>query len=87
MGWRHSVTKKPLAGINMVHYIHHGGTAAGSSSLLIMFPEYDLVISVLINSSIENFGELWDLTFDVASQFLSVLGNKVNDQAIAKQNN
>jgi serine beta-lactamase-like protein LACTB len=87
LGWRHSITKKSLAGKNKVHYIHHGGTAAGSSSLLIMFPEYDLVVSVLINSSIGNFGELWDLTFEVATQFLSVLGNKANDQVIAKQNN
>jgi serine beta-lactamase-like protein LACTB len=87
LGWRHSITKKSLAGKKKVHYIHHGGTAAGSSSLLIMFPEYDLVVSVLINSSIGNFGELWDLTFEVATQFLSVLGNKANDQVIAKQNN
>jgi serine beta-lactamase-like protein LACTB len=76
LGWRHSITKKTLAGKHNVHYIHHGGTAAGSSSLLIMFPEYELVVSVLINSSIGHYGDLWDLTLNVSTQFLSVLEKK-----------
>ncbi|NQZ20476.1 MAG: beta-lactamase family protein [Colwellia sp.] len=83
LGWRHSITKKPFAGKSNLHYIHHGGTAAGSSSLLIMFPEYELVVSVLINSSIANYGELWDLTHKVATPFLSVLERKKSVQVIA----
>jgi len=86
LGWRHSITKKPLAGKSNVHYIHHGGTAAGSSSLLIMFPEYELVISVLINSSIANYGDLWDLTHKAATPFLSVLDRKKSVQVIALRN-
>ncbi|MCJ8268286.1 MAG: hypothetical protein MJK04_02685, partial [Psychrosphaera sp.] len=48
----------------------HGGTAAGSTSLLIMFPESHLAVSVLINGSIMNFGDLWDVSFDIAQTFL-----------------
>jgi len=86
LGWRHSIRKKTLAGKSSVHYIHHGGRAAGSSSLLIMFPEYELVVSVLINSSVGNYGDLWDLTLEVATPFLSVLESKKNVQVLSLQN-
>ncbi|NQZ05960.1 MAG: beta-lactamase family protein [Algicola sp.] len=68
LGWRHST--KSIDGNEKVHYVHHGGTAAGSTSLLIMFPESHLAVSVLINGSIMNFGDLWDVSFDIAQTFL-----------------
>ena len=73
IGWRHNIAKKKLGGKDKVHYIHHGGVASGSRSFLVMFPEYGLVISVLINSSGGSFSDLSDMTFDIAQAFLSDL--------------
>ncbi|MBV1910285.1 MAG: beta-lactamase family protein [Kangiellaceae bacterium] len=73
IGWRHNVAKKSLGGKDRVHYIHHGGVASGSRSFLVMFPEYGLVISVMVNSTGGSFSELSDMTFDIAQAFLSEL--------------
>jgi CubicO group peptidase (beta-lactamase class C family) len=80
LGWRHSV--KEMDTKDKVHYIHHGGIAAGSSSLLIMFPEYQLAVSVLINGSIANFGDLWRVSFKIAEAFLKDLPNTKQQQLI-----
>ena len=64
LGWRHSIGKEGRG-----EYLHHGGTAVGSTSLLVIFPEQQLTLSVLINSSIVQFDKLWDVAFAVADVF------------------
>ncbi|MEQ9404928.1 MAG: serine hydrolase domain-containing protein [Cyclobacteriaceae bacterium] len=51
LGWRHNTTDSYFGGKRKVEMIHHGGMAVGSQSLLIVFPEYGLVISLLLNKT------------------------------------
>ncbi len=50
LGWRNYQTDGILDG-QKVRIINHGGVAVGSQSLLLVFPEYDMVISILMNRS------------------------------------
>lgn len=70
LGWRSSQTNENFANKGPMTFVHHGGKATGNSSLLILFPEQQFVISVLINGNIENFGDLWDATIDIAEEFI-----------------
>jgi serine beta-lactamase-like protein LACTB len=70
LGWRRSQTNKDFANKDPMTFVHHGGTATGNSSLLILFPEQQIVVSVLINGNIANFGDLWDTTLDIAEEFI-----------------
>jgi CubicO group peptidase (beta-lactamase class C family) len=70
LGWRRSETNKDFANKGPMTFVHHGGVATGNSSLLILFPEQQFVISVLINGNIVNFGDLWNATFDIAEEFI-----------------
>lgn len=49
LGWRHNKSSRFFDGEIEVDVIHHGGMAVGSQSLLMVFPEYDMVVSLLIN--------------------------------------
>ena len=70
LGWRRSKTNKDFANKGPMPLVHHGGTATGNSSLLILFPEQQFVIAVLINGNIVNFGDLWDATLEIAEEFI-----------------
>jgi CubicO group peptidase (beta-lactamase class C family) len=50
IGWRSGLSEKILEG-EKVKIVHHGGTASGSTSFLILYPEHKIVVSILINKS------------------------------------
>lgn len=51
LGWRHGITKRFFEGQREIEIIHHGGMAVGSQSLLIVFPECEMVVSLLMSKS------------------------------------
>ncbi len=53
-----------------VNAIHHGGTAQGSTSWFVIFPDQQLVISILINRHTTRFSELIELGDQLAEQFI-----------------
>lgn len=66
-GWRSAVTSK-ING-NPIHIIHHAGTANGSSSVLIVLPDYQLSISLLTNKT-NNVSELFDIAYEYAREVI-----------------
>jgi CubicO group peptidase (beta-lactamase class C family) len=58
LGWRYSEEKKLFDGSLTTRILHHNGTAVGSTSYFAVFPEFDLVISVMMNKGQENLNAL-----------------------------
>lgn len=69
LGWRNDITEKMFNGDREVQIIHHGGTANGSTSFLVVFPEYKMSISILINRSSQSFG-LSEHVYKLAEHFI-----------------
>lgn len=69
IGWRSNITQKSIPGYNNVRYIHHAGRAAGGESLLILFPEHEVSISILTNSNMRDTSGIWKLSMELASLF------------------
>ncbi|UZD24075.1 serine hydrolase [Algoriphagus halophytocola] len=57
LGWRNDVSKKVFVDGREVIVVHHGGTAVGSTAILMLLPEYNVSIALAMNSS----GETTDL--------------------------
>ncbi|MBX2877773.1 MAG: beta-lactamase family protein [Saprospiraceae bacterium] len=68
LGWRIGELSK-LVPDESVKIIHHGGTITGSITLLILFPEYDMSIAMMVNRS-GSSGELFKPIFDLAKIIL-----------------
>ncbi len=66
IGWR--VSELDLLD-KKVKVIHHGGTAAGSTTLWIIIPAYNLTAAIMINRSVEGF-PLFDILIPVAEAFI-----------------
>lgn len=74
LGWRHSRSKRFLEGKKEIETINHGGMAVGSQSLLIVFPEYDMVVSLLMNKGgQEGRFELFSYLTPIVNIFLKKL--------------
>lgn len=56
-------------GKKKVRAVHHGGTALGSTALLILFPEYQLSIAMIMNKHSESY-QLFDYVVPIAEQFI-----------------
>lgn len=69
LGWRHD-TFELFEGEKSVQVIHHGGTALGATALLVLIPEYELSIAMIINKSEKSF-TLFDDVIPIAEQFIS----------------
>ncbi len=71
LGWRNYKTRNILDN-KEVRIIHHGGVSVGSQSLLVVFPEYRMVISLLLNKSrgSEKF-QLFNYLNPIAEIFIS----------------
>ncbi len=67
-GWRSTITNE----INgkKLHMIHHAGTANGSTSVLVLFPEYELSISVLTNKA-GNTAQLFNIAYEYAREIIN----------------
>lgn len=70
LGWRHTAQALPASGW-VVRTIHHGGTALGATSFLVLMPEERLVIAVNSNLHADGFAELAELTLRLAEIFLT----------------
>jgi len=68
LGWRHQAFEL-FDGKKKVQVVHHGGKATGATSLLILFPEYQLSIALMINKSTEAF-PMFDYAMPIAEQFI-----------------
>ncbi|MBL0683963.1 serine hydrolase domain-containing protein [Aquimarina mytili] len=69
IGWRHDIVTNKLGNDKPVQTLHHGGTATGSTSLLILFPEYNLSISIVMNRS-GSSSELFEHVYNIAKLFI-----------------
>ncbi len=69
MGWRSGHRKLPLSGREL-RVVHHGGTANGAMSFLVLFPEADLVVSLNTNLLFNPFENFSDEAFHIADLFL-----------------
>lgn len=69
LGWRHNYFNV-FDGKEKVDAIHHGGTAAGSTALLILFPKYNLSMALMINKSSSSF-QLFDYILPIAEMFIT----------------
>ena len=68
LGWRIGKTDKVLDD-QKVEIYHHGGTITGGIALLILFPEYDLSISIMTNRSGRS-GELFKPIYEMAKAMI-----------------
>ncbi|WP_298313852.1 serine hydrolase [uncultured Aquimarina sp.] len=70
IGWRNSFTEEMFDQNHKVQIIHHAGTAAGSTSVFILFPEYNLSISILMNRSGAT-SDLFTYSYELAKIFIT----------------
>ena len=70
LGWRSDMTDK--VSNNSTPIVHHAGMANGSSSVLILFPEYELSISIVTNNT-NQVSELFDIGYEFATTFIKDL--------------
>lgn len=77
LGWRVSKEKKLFNGREATYIVHHGGTASGSTSFLILFPDHQMVISLLMNRSApEDFRDFSKYTFEIGEKFITQRNQK-----------
>ncbi len=69
LGWRNDTTESIFNGKRLTQIIHHGGVALGSTSLLILFPEYNISIALVMNRSGKVSG-LFELAFELIPLFI-----------------
>ncbi len=74
IGWRNDSVKL-FNGSLPVQQIHHGGSASGATSLLILFPEYKMSISILANRDFAS-ADLFKYAHKVAEQFIAEIDEK-----------
>lgn len=73
LGWRVSKEKMLFNGREATYIVHHGGTALGSTSFLVLFPDHHLVVSMLMNRDApEDFRNFSNYAFDIAEAFISL---------------
>ena len=58
LGWRFQSESKFLGGATTTPRLHHHGTAQGSTSYLMIFPDYRMVVSVMMNKGVTDAGPL-----------------------------
>ena len=71
MGWRIGTDTQNFAP-KEVKVIHHGGTIGGGIALIIMFPEYNLTVSIMTNRS-GSSGELFQPIYEMAKPFIAAI--------------
>lgn len=69
LGWRTGEWTLWDGKVSTLAY-HHGGTAVGSTSILVVFPEYRLVISTMMNKGGSNVDDLAATTDQIAQAFI-----------------
>ncbi|WP_420318726.1 serine hydrolase domain-containing protein [Ekhidna sp.] len=73
LGWRHDFSEKYFDGTKKVEVIHHGGMAMGGLALLVVYPEYDLVVAITMNKSGQRGRfELFDIIAPVVEELIKI---------------
>lgn len=68
LGWRTDLSKKVFDDGREVVVVHHGGTAVGSTAILMLLPEYNVSIALAMNSSGETT-ELFAIAYKIIDLF------------------
>ncbi len=71
-GWRSHLSTGTFDENRKVMVSHHGGVAMGGTAFLIMYPEYDLSIAIVVNRQMKGVGELIDLAQFIAREVISM---------------
>jgi CubicO group peptidase (beta-lactamase class C family) len=69
LGWRVGKFRLFDGAVSALVY-HHGGTAVGSTSFLVVFPEYQMVVSAMMNKGGTNATDLAAATNQIAQSFI-----------------
>lgn len=70
LGWRHHDSARMFDGERPVRLLHHGGTGVGGTAFLAAIPDYDVVIAVITNRTLDGSGELLDIVIPIAEAFV-----------------
>lgn len=77
LGWRHSFSNRYFSGETKVEIIHHGGMAVGSQALLVVYPEYNMVVAISMNKGgIKGSFPMFDYVRPIAEVFITKLRTK-----------
>lgn len=71
IGWRVDATSRILED-KKVQIIHHGGTITGSITLLMLFPEYNMSIAMMVNRTGAS-GELFNPIYELAKVLIPAI--------------
>ncbi|MEB2786600.1 serine hydrolase domain-containing protein [Algoriphagus persicinus] len=70
LGWRNDVIENIFEDKRSVNTIHHGGTAMGSTAMLILLPEYNTTVAVTMNKNGKS-ADLLDVAYKIAELFIT----------------
>lgn len=70
LGWKNDTARLFQQSLK-VQQIHHGGSAAGGTCMLVLFPAYNLSISILINRDGYASADLFKYIYPVAEAFIT----------------
>jgi serine beta-lactamase-like protein LACTB len=66
LGWRSEKKLVPELNQRELQFFHHGGTANGSSTYLVVFPEQNIVVAASVNALGNQFSHISSVCFDAA---------------------
>lgn len=78
IGWRVDATSRILED-SKVQIIHHGGTITGSITLIMLFPEYNMSIAMMVNRTGAS-GELFNPIYELAKVLIPAI-NRIQDES------
>ncbi len=69
LGWR--ITELEIGDNLVAKAYHHNGTAVGSTSVFIVLPEYNIIISTMMNRGDTNVEDLYQVSEAILSEFMA----------------
>ncbi len=69
LGWRNTYTTSIFKNKRKIQILHHAGVANGATSVFILFPEYNVTVSLLVNSNPE-VSDLFEYSYELAKLFM-----------------
>jgi serine beta-lactamase-like protein LACTB len=70
LGWRNDTSTNIFKDKQEVRIIHHGGTAMGSTAMLILLPKYNVTVAVTMNRNGKST-DLFDIAYKIAELFIA----------------
>ncbi len=70
IGWRNTTTTAVFKDKRKINILHHAGVAHGATSVFILFPEYNVTISLLINKN-HDVSDLFEFSYKLAHFFMT----------------